>query len=86
MQSANRHKTHSRIRKSIWMPIALLIYFGIMTFFFGNDHIASGHTLRLIITCLIELGIIIVLYFFLRKKEKLEERRSRLSEENRKIK
>lgn len=64
-----------KIRKSIYLPLILLIYFAFMAIYFGQDLIKSGKNIQFYITCGAELIVIVALYFFLRKKEKLKEER-----------
>lgn len=58
-------------RKSVWLPVALLIYISCMTALYARDYIATGHSVRLWVTVGIEVAIIIALTFFLRKREKI---------------
>lgn len=66
----------TKIEKYIWVPLLLLIYLGAMTWIFGRELIASGQSTRLWTTCGVELIIIIGVYFFLRKKKEMADRRN----------
>lgn len=67
----------SGIPRHIWVPLLLLIYLSVMTWVFGRELIESGQSTRLWTTCGVELLIIIGVYFFLRKKKELSDRRNR---------
>lgn len=55
------------------MPALLLIYLAGMTLWFAPQLIANGETPRLIIVCASEIFIIVLLRFFLLKREKDRE-------------
>lgn len=67
-----------RLRRSLWLPIVLAAWFAIMAFYNAPELLASGQTGRLVTTTLVELAVIAGLFFALRKKEKLAERREQL--------
>lgn len=62
----------AKIKKSVWLPICLLIYTGIMTLLFAKDWIDNGHALRFYLILSAELVIIILLTIFLRKRERID--------------
>ncbi len=66
--SPNRPKDRKKIRRSTWMPALLLVYR--MTVWFAPELIARGETARLIIVFLSEVFIIVLLRFFLLKRER----------------
>lgn len=68
-------KPKRRLRKSMWLPVILLLYMGVLMAFNAGEWISTGHTLRVVITGICELLIITALYFALRRREKLEDRR-----------
>ncbi|MDE5774280.1 MAG: hypothetical protein K2H86_07470 [Muribaculaceae bacterium] len=61
-----------KIKKSVWLPVCLLIYTGIMTLLFARDWIDNGHALRFFLILFAELVIILLLTIFLRKRERME--------------
>lgn len=63
-------KRHRRLRRSIWLPPLLLLYFLIMSVYFGRDWIQSGRTLQFSLMCVAELIVITLLWFFLRRRER----------------
>ncbi len=58
------------IKKSIWLPSVLTLYFLAMAIIFGPDLIRNGETLRFIIVSVIEIAIIIAVHFFYRHRER----------------
>lgn len=62
-------------KRHIIIPLCLLAYIGIMTWYFGRDLIASGQITRLITTVAVELVVIVILFFSLRKKQQLRNKR-----------
>lgn len=72
-----------RTKIHIWLPLALLIYVAIMAFQFKDDLLGAGRHYQFYATIGVELIVIALLYFFLRKRAKLrgeredEERRLR---------
>ncbi len=61
-----------KIKKSIWLPAIIFIYFICMTFMFAPELIQSHQTTRLITVSIIELIVIIALHFFLKKREQIK--------------
>lgn len=57
------------IKKHIWLPLLIFIYFLVMAVIFGPRMIRDGEWLRFSLLCVGELGILILLRFFLLKKE-----------------
>lgn len=76
---------HNKIRRSVWLPLALLLYFGAMIWLFAEEWILSGHWLRLTLTIALYIIIVIALFFALRHKEKLVEKRKKLEQDTEKI-
>lgn len=64
------NKLKKKIPKSTWMPILLFIYLFGMTWWFAPQLIANGEIARLIIVFLSETCIILLLRWFLLKREK----------------
>lgn len=60
-----------KVKKSVWLPSIIFIYFLAMAIIFGKEMIAAGETLKFMMICGTELVIIILLVIFLRKKEKI---------------
>ncbi len=63
------------MRKSIWIPSAIFIYFFAIAFYFAEDWIRGGKLLNFIILCSFEIFVIIGSFIFLRKKERFAEQR-----------
>ncbi|MCM1153139.1 MAG: hypothetical protein NC328_05750 [Muribaculum sp.] len=80
MKSKQAINSNRRLRRSFWIPLLLLIYFSVLCIYCGGDWIKSGHTWRLVISCVFELIIVVALYFSLRRREHLEEKRRSLNE------
>lgn len=57
------------IKKHIWLPLLIFIYFLVMAIIFGPRMIQEGEWLKFSLLCVAELGILILLRFFLLKKE-----------------
>lgn len=68
-QYPNTSPNNKKLRKSVWMPLLLLIYLIGMTAWFAPRLIAQGETLRLVVVFFSEIAIIIALRIFLRKRE-----------------
>lgn len=66
-------KGKGKLRKSVWLPLLLLIYFLVMAVYFGRDLITGGRTPEFIGICAGELAAIILLAIFLRKRERKEK-------------
>lgn len=58
-----------KVKKSVWLPALITLYFLGMMFWFAPELIRTGQTTRLITVSAIEIIVIVVLYFFLRKRE-----------------
>lgn len=63
-----------RLRKSVWLPIVVLIYAIAITAFNARPWIESGHTMRLVLSCLFELALVGGLFWALRRKETLSRK------------
>lgn len=61
-----------KIKRSTWLPGLLLIYLFGMTLWFAPELIEHGEILRLILVFVAELVVIILLRWFLLKKEEKE--------------
>ncbi len=59
-----------KVPRSVWMPALLLIYLFGMTLWFAPQLIANGEIARLVIVFCSEILIIVLLRFFLLKREK----------------
>ncbi len=64
-----------REKRYIWLPAVILIYFLFMTFYFGTELLTQGQTLRFVLTVVAEIVVIIALFFFLRARQRLKEKR-----------
>lgn len=62
-------------RKSIWLPLVLLIYFGIMLRFNVSIWQKSDNEIRLWLSIGFEVLVVVLLHIFLRRKELLENHR-----------
>lgn len=67
-----------KFKKSIWLPLTLALYAGVMSAYFGPELIAEGLALKFWISVGVEVIFIIGLFFALRRKEKLSNRWNRL--------
>lgn len=70
-----------KIPRSIWLPSLLLIYLLGMSGYHAKALIQAGETMRLVVVFLIEILIIVALYFFLRKREKVLAEKKRIETE-----
>lgn len=61
--------------KYIWLPTLLAIYFLGMTFYFGFDLLRQGEATRFWLTVGAEAVVLVLLIFFLKKREKLRTER-----------
>ena len=61
-----------KIKKSIWLPAAIVIYFICMTCMFAPELIRTNQTARLFTVAGLEIIVIIALYFFLKKREEID--------------
>ena len=71
----------SKIKRSVVFPLVLLAYLGMMAWI-GRDRLARGEYLYYFGIIGISLLIIVLLYFSLRKKEQLRDRREQEQEQN----
>lgn len=58
-----------KVPKSTWLPIVLLIYLIGMTLYFGLDKLANGETVEFFAILIIDLIVIALLHFLLKKIE-----------------
>ncbi|KAA6346757.1 hypothetical protein EZS27_005758 [termite gut metagenome] len=63
----------NKIRKSTWLPLALLIYVSVMAVYMLPRNNEMGD-MEKYITLFVSYIIVIVLWFVLRKKEKLQQK------------
>lgn len=70
----------TKIKRSTFLPIILLVYLGVMAYI-GRGELAAGNYLYYFGIIGITLVCIVLLHFFLRKREKLRDEREH---ENRK--
>lgn len=61
-----------KIKKSVWLPSLIALYFIGMAIFYAPELIKTGQTTRLITVSILEIIILITLHFFLRKREERE--------------
>ena len=61
-----------KIKKSVWLPAVIFIYFICMTCYFAPELIRTHQTTRLITVSVVELIVLTVLYFFLKKREEIK--------------
>ena len=62
-----------KLRKSLWVPAALALYCGAMSWYFGRRLRAEGLAYKLWLSVAFEAVVIIGLFFALSRKEKLHE-------------
>lgn len=60
-----------KLKKSVWLPIALAVYAGAMDWVFGPRLIEEGQSVKFWISVAVETIFIIALFFVLRRKERL---------------
>jgi amino acid permease len=63
------------MKKHIALPLSLLIYLGAMAYFFYPDENSQSNYTQYYISIGVTLGVIIALFFFLKKKEKIQDKR-----------
>lgn len=73
MDSKPGKPAKKKIRRSQWLPAVLLLYFAAMACFYGPDMISNGEVIRFTVISAVELGVLYLLYLFLRKKEEREK-------------
>ncbi|MDE7403025.1 MAG: hypothetical protein K2M87_06405 [Muribaculaceae bacterium] len=66
----NKENKNRKVKRSVWLPIVLLIYIIAMTAWFAPSLIAQGEVLRLVLVVGVELVIIAILYILLKRREK----------------
>lgn len=66
-----------KIRKSVILPVALLIYLGVISYMSYPEYKVHQNHLEYFGTIAGTIVIIAVLFFFLRKREKMNEHKSR---------
>jgi len=59
-----------KLKKSVWLPCLLALYFIGMAVFFGPGLIRNGETARFITVSAIEIAIIVAVHFFYRRRER----------------
>lgn len=64
----------TKIKKSVWVPLALAVYAAAMSCFYGPDLISEGRALKFWISVAVEALVVIGVFFALRHKEKLSSR------------
>ena len=77
MTPTTNKRNKKKLRRSVWMPILLLIYLAVMTTWFAPRLIDEGETVRLIVVVLSELAIIYALRVFLVKKERQDKEKGK---------
>lgn len=67
-----------KLKRSTVLPLILLVYLGIMAWI-GLKGVESGETslATYLVTIAVTLALIVVLHFFLKKREKYREQRER---------
>lgn len=64
-----------KTRKSVWLPILLLVYFAAMAVIFGKDMIMRGEWINFTLISVAEIAAIFILHLFLKKQERLRGKR-----------
>lgn len=59
-----------KLKKSVWLPTLLALYFLAMAIYFGPKLINEGETTRLIVVSIIEIIIIIAVHIFYKRRER----------------
>lgn len=59
-----------RIKKSVWLPAVLTVYFIAMMAVFGPELVRNGETARFITVSIIEIIIIVLVHLFFKKRER----------------
>lgn len=59
----------NNIKKSVWLPTLIFIYFLAMAIIFGPEMIKGGVSAKFIIICSCEIIVIVLLIAFLKRKE-----------------
>lgn len=65
----------------MWLPLTLALYAGVMSAYFGPQLISEGQALKFWISVGVEAVFVVGLFFALRHKEKLQNRRLEVEEE-----
>lgn len=60
-----------KLKKSVWLPLTLLLYCGAITWYFAPRLIADGQATKLWLSLAFELLVIGGIFFAFRRKEKL---------------
>lgn len=63
-----------RIKKYIWLPAVISVYFIAMSAIFGVELIKTGHTTKFWLTAGAEIIIIIAMIIFLKKRDEITDR------------
>ena len=66
-----------KIKKYQFLTVLIAVYALFMTFYFGLDLLKEGQVLRFWITLIVEVVVIILAYFALRKRDQYREQRKR---------
>ncbi|MDE7442161.1 MAG: hypothetical protein K2M69_08355 [Muribaculaceae bacterium] len=61
-----------KIKKSVWLPAIITVYFIGMMCWFGPELIRTQQTSRFVTVAAIEIVVIVALYFFLKKREEIK--------------
>lgn len=75
-----------RRTKHIWLPALLLVYIIVMAYIGRDTLIVQGDWLRYFGSIAAELAVIVALAVFLRKKQKLQDRRENRNDNPNKMK
>lgn len=75
-----------RRTKYIWLPALLLVYIIVMAYIGRDTLIVQGDWLRYFGSIAAELAVIVALAVFLRKKQKLQDRRENRNDNPNKMK
>lgn len=65
---------HKKFRKSVWIPLALVVYAAAISIYFGPDMIASGRKIQFWLSVAFEIAVISEAFLFIRKREKMQKR------------
>ena len=64
-----------KLKRSVWLPTVLFIYLLGMTGYYAPRLINGGETMRLVVVFAVETAVILVLHWFLKRKEQQEMER-----------
>lgn len=64
-----------KVKSHIWIPLIMLVYLGCMSYMYKDDLLTAGRYFQFYGTIGIELVVITLLYFFLKRRNRLRAER-----------